>query len=287
MGGVQVSNQPEVQYSDIGERVMRNRTPLPASTSFVADRYAPQAAPQSAAPQGLSDWRGRGGMTEADMAGMTGRDFNEFVKAYEPILRGKQQRDYLAEIALKNQGALNVQESKGKTAEKVANLRLDSTRMVQDRSDVRAELDRRVKEKGLSEAARHNLIAEQIGWARIQEAKQRFRMAHSQNERLKAAQMLLQHSNALAGARSRVLGSDTGIMSYENDDIASMLGEWEADAEQSKALAEQFISQATQAPSGQTVIESESSKTPGTVGPQGKKPAAVKKPGAVKNPFNK
>jgi hypothetical protein len=195
--------------------------------------------------------------------GMTGRDYNDYMDGMGKVRSVRQQRDYLGEIALRNSGNVQVANVKADSAEKAAKYRIDAAKMMQDRSDVRAELDRRVREKGLSEAARHNLIAEQIAWAKIQEAKNQFRIARSENERLKAAQMLLQHSNALIGAKARVLGSDIGIMTYENDDIEQMIGEWEQEAKETVEAAQQYIDSQAGATKTTTVEGSSEKKSAG------------------------
>lgn len=265
--------------SNLGGPTSRNqplepmRRPLPAAASFAADRNAP---PQGMAAQRYSGPM-KGGLQESDMEGMTGRDYQQFVSTYPSHRFFGSNTDPYALERLRQAGRLELEGAKGKTKKDITEMRINAQTMHEQRADTRAELDRRVKEGILSETERHNLMSERINWAKLQEAKNRFRMARSDNERIQAARMLLQYSAALEGAKSRVISSNTGLFSYSNEDIDGMMDEWETDAEMTKKGAEEFLKSVQ---SKTQVTEGESTKTPNVVKPPTSGPG-------VKNPFNK
>lgn len=223
------------------------RQPLPAARQFAADRNPPMPPTNQSMSMSGPAAQG-GGLSDAEFnnmtQGMTHQDYEDYVAGMHgagQMKVSKSQADLMELEKEKTRRALAVEDKKGSTKLQVARMELDKEGIKQDREDVRAELDRRIKKGLLDEKVADDIADNQLGWAKLQEAKRNFMMAHSQAERLKYAEIMYRHADNLASSSAKVDSSLFGRAGAANADIKSTINDQLKEAQETRDAADQFM----------------------------------------------
>lgn len=230
--------------------VSQNRRPLPAAQSFAMERNAPPS-------QGLSNvntWRGKGGLQEGDFNDMTGRDYNQFVDSMGKAGQMRYQKSYSDMMAIEQERtrrALDVEDKRSKSRKEVAEIRRDMDKEKLTAKEYADELSRRIKGKELDEKTAHHIAEINLGYARINELRERFSMARDQTDRLELAKLLVKDANEQEDNFAKVESSLTGLVGMNQMDIKADVARRKTEIAAARKLADEEIKrQKNAAPSG-------------------------------------
>lgn len=241
MDGPQMQMAPQVQSTPNG--------------SFYREGGDQNFAAQT--PQALGNTHmQQGGKLPFDTSGMTHRDYQDFMGKMGGISKQRQDRDYLEEMKLRNQGNLDVQTKKNEGATEVAKIKRDFDKEKLSSDEMRAELNRRLKEKTLSEREANDVATIQVKWAALRKKVEMFNSIVGNQEKIAALKALESMAGDLENASARVFSSDMAIMG--NEDIDSMAKNANEEAkkvrEAVKAAVDEMM-KTKQAPNGKTGVK--------------------------------